>query len=518
MKNLLFTKLFFILFISGITLNTNSQTFDFRLFNSETRVYSLAQIEFGDYFYIPYYQTLASKSNQIMNFNNSTFDFLSKSNKTVHDYKILKINKLGNSYQIFDMNTFDADNFILRFELKTRDNYIQMYGTCQNYFTNEVSVFSIKLDQNLNVLSSKSTVLPDNRAEYLVTTFDDDPNKKYMLIYSQNPVDLIVYLSLAELDSNFSIQRFHFFDTNQFNISGNPKIVEYDTCFIISENYQTLFYRVSKNDFSKIDTINMSVGHHPISYQFFKLTDSTFLNPMVYRPWPWISQDTTMGVVLTKRNLNLAIVDSLIIFNSDTSQVSGITSLDMRTPDSLFYAGVFNSTNEYIISNHDNFLVVYNINWNTKNINWVKYYGGNGFYYCFHTLATSDGGCLISAGFHDWRASNSYDYDLFLLKLDANGQLISNIDNFKPKETISFTLFPNPTTDVIKLRFDDNQFNELTLKFSVYDLTGKKHLTSNQLVLNNELQINTSGLSFGMYFLVLEGNDNLNLKIPFIKQ
>lgn len=513
-SKLIKTSLILVLCLHHVIM-VQAQSFVFRLNNPQTRVFTYPSIEYEDCYYVPYYESTVSRSDK----HDDPYFFqpliAPNLNKTTDGFRVLKINKTGTQHEVFFVDTFDLKNNITQFELKPRDNYIEMYGTCKNFFTGELSVFSMLLDANFNMMSRKSTMLPDNRADHLMTALADNPNKTYMVMMGKSQYEK-PYVSLAEVDSNFLLTQFYFFDSLQFFTPINIKIVEFDTCFILAEHYQSFMYRISKNNFAIFDTVDMTIGHLPGSYSFFKYSDSTFLNPQLFQPmqiyWP---PDSTSGVIIIERNVDLITVDSLIIYSYDTSQMAGITSLDMLTPDSLFFAGAYNSSIEYIMENFDNWLMVYNLNWSTKEINWIKYYGGDAFYYCFHLLATSDGGCLVSAGLHDWRVSSAWDYDLFLLKLDANGYVLSDKSDLPHAEGVSFTLYPNPATGCMRLQFDKINYSG-DFRYSVYDLQGRLRITSSVPLQNGSCNINISILNAGTYFLVSEDSP-YNIKIPFVK-
>ena len=65
----------------------------------------------------------------------------------------------------------------------------------------------------------------------------------------------------------------------------------------------------------------------------------------------------------------------------------------------------------------------------------------------------------------------------------------------------------------------DTKNNLDKVLYSIYDLQGKRYVASATTLHNNsELLINTSGLSVGMYFLVVEGAHETLLRIPFVKK
>lgn len=71
--------------------------------------------------------------------------------------------------------------------------------------------------------------------------------------------------------------------------------------------------------------------------------------------------------------------------------------------------------------------------------------------------------------------------------------------NNKEFDINTFSLYPNPTTDLVNLKF--GQTNK-TINVNIYDLQGKLVLqTLNNTTQNNRLQLNISSLKTGMYFV-----------------
>ncbi|WP_242203556.1 Ig-like domain-containing protein [Aestuariivivens insulae] len=83
----------------------------------------------------------------------------------------------------------------------------------------------------------------------------------------------------------------------------------------------------------------------------------------------------------------------------------------------------------------------------------------------------------------------------------------------------SIKIFPNPTRDYLKVRFDDNQFGN-DAKYSIYNLQGQI-MTSNLLstknkINENTIQFNVTNLATGMYFLSIKDRKN-NMQLKFYK-
>jgi cephalosporin-C deacetylase len=101
-----------------------------------------------------------------------------------------------------------------------------------------------------------------------------------------------------------------------------------------------------------------------------------------------------------------------------------------------------------------------------------------------------------------------------LKQIDQNGDSrFSNIVNLFRDKAGSYLIFPNPTTDVLTIRFK----NELATDFevSIYDALGKK-MNTYSTHSNNELMFNTSSFTKGTYFVVLKNGTQL-VRQMFIK-
>lgn len=73
-------------------------------------------------------------------------------------------------------------------------------------------------------------------------------------------------------------------------------------------------------------------------------------------------------------------------------------------------------------------------------------------------------------------------------------------------DTQEFKLFPNPARDIVNLKF--NKFTSKRVNVAIYDVQGKRILTSSKDVLNNLSKLDVSTLKTGIYFL--EVNDGIN--------
>ena len=101
----------------------------------------------------------------------------------------------------------------------------------------------------------------------------------------------------------------------------------------------------------------------------------------------------------------------------------------------------------------------------------------------------------------------------------SNGQIVFDFIEFYFNPTLSverfdansvFSLYPNPANDTISIKG-----NNTITQVSVFDLTGKKVLTSNQLK-NNSLDI--SKLKSGVYLVQIEDQNNTTITKKLVKE
>ena len=114
---------------------------------------------------------------------------------------------------------------------------------------------------------------------------------------------------------------------------------------------------------------------------------------------------------------------------------------------------------------------------------------------------------------------------------DSNSNVIAAGGEFETQETVSITanstlgtgnylseseitLFPNPTTDVLNIKLRDS--NSLPDTYTIYNMLGQVVLQQSIAELN-DLTVNTSSLSKGMYFIKI-ATDNASMSLPFVKK
>ena len=112
---------------------------------------------------------------------------------------------------------------------------------------------------------------------------------------------------------------------------------------------------------------------------------------------------------------------------------------------------------------------------------------------------------VINGG-HDWPGSSgNMDIDAseeiwkFLSKYDVNGLINCGSTNLSNSNTNKFEIFPNPSTDLLTIKFNIKK----ELKFEIFSSYGKIVMTGN---LNNNNVIDLSELEPQIYILKINGN------------
>jgi hypothetical protein len=164
--------------------------------------------------------------------------------------------------------------------------------------------------------------------------------------------------------------------------------------------------------------------------------------------------------------------------------------LDFRHPDTIFYAAntglAFGPpspgyTNWFMVRQSDGQLLE----------RYRHFYGGNAYYYANAIIATSDGGCFVTASKYNHGTDN---LELLFLKLNSEGVLVGTNDpDIQQRMSL---LYPNPASYEVVL---ETYLDATTIK--MYDINGRMVRHYNGIKGKN--LINLSGLSAGMYVISL---------------
>ncbi len=184
-------------------------------------------------------------------------------------------------------------------------------------------------------------------------------------------------------------------------------------------------------------------------------------------------------------------------------------NLSFIDKNNIYMLGTYNfSPNPY--ETEPSWLCVNNLN-DSLGLTWQKIIGGDAYYNATNIIATEDGGCFISSTRSD--NTNSYDYDMYFLKLDPNGN-ITHINGEpseqKAKEVI---LYPNPATTELTIQ-KAVQVGNCNVEF--YNMEGKKVFY--QELISNTTKIDISSLQKGSYIYKITDNSKIIESGKWIKQ
>jgi len=163
----------------------------------------------------------------------------------------------------------------------------------------------------------------------------------------------------------------------------------------------------------------------------------------------------------------------------------------------------------YGIGNSSN-LVVSKLDNNLDTV-WEWNYGGDAFYHVYNILATEDKGCVIIGNVND-TINHNLNRDLFIIKLDSNGT--TTWTQKIPIPNVGINLFPNPASTTINLKL--NNANQQIQSLRIFDLQGK--IVIQQLAYRNQLQIDISSLSSGVYIIEGQTQSGAVFRRKFVKE
>ena len=196
------------------------------------------------------------------------------------------------------------------------------------------------------------------------------------------------------------------------------------------------------------------------------------------------------------------------IFNnwgvSDTFDFpAAVNGIDFKYKDTIFIGGTrnLNLYNPYFAKQPSWFIILQADS--MFNIRWERFYGGDAYYLMGKIIASNDGGCLIGGTRYDYLNESEEKRDIIILKLNAEGLLVSNSET-PAIEMHEAIVYPNPGTTEIKVRIAA-QYQEAL--FQLFDMNGKQVASKN--IIGKWGTINTSFLKPGTYVYRISSEDGL---------
>ena len=137
------------------------------------------------------------------------------------------------------------------------------------------------------------------------------------------------------------------------------------------------------------------------------------------------------------------------------------------------------------------------------NVVWRKYFGGDINYSVSRMIVTDDGGLLLSSYIFSPPYTKLEDYDLYILKLDANGDLVTGLNEIELVENKHFRVYPNPSTNSIILKGN----YDVPATFKLYDLKGS--LITQKEIYSTSQFIDLSSVASGGYIYNIQSKKRI---------
>ena len=221
--------------------------------------------------------------------------------------------------------------------------------------------------------------------------------------------------------------------------------------------------------------------------------------------------------------------DSLNVLNTDiwdiATDVNGSNSYQSTrlpardiaisiTDDAVFHCGVMgindHSHNPSVSSIAPSTITLSKFD-KEMNLQWRRYYGGDGNFYDVDVIkATEDGGCIMTGVYN--KDVNVYDLLSYILKVDENGYdaIGENVESIaKP-----YFCYPNPTKDNIYIEFSPDVECQ---SVEIYSIDGRMVETCHGASLQNNA-IDISNLNSGVYIMKIRMADGKEFTERIIKE
>jgi len=207
--------------------------------------------------------------------------------------------------------------------------------------------------------------------------------------------------------------------------------------------------------------------------------------------WNSNPQDDQLAIMLMDsldNNLQLEMFGA-----PDTLDYPGIYSnLDFINTENIYYGGTKNFSINGIFAPVNTWFFLNKLNANLE-LAWQRFYGGDANYQLIDLVATQDGGCLMAGNFYNY-TNQSYERDIYLLKVDEDGLVTATGEELPNITAQDAIVYPNPGNEYFNIQ-SGPQINGAL--FELFDMNGNLVLST---LLDERLEnISTIKLSTGTY-------------------
>jgi len=416
---------------------------------------------------------------------------------------IYKINPYGQI--LLEQEFCLPDSLLSLVEMEIINDTVYTFGDSGSMQTNQKDMFEIYImNLDLEILSHSKRKLFNNKnmgiAQHIVTSSEDIVILGGVVEEARlSESDIFFYKFKKNMDSIICVVDER--ENNQWGMdfvqdpwTKGYKVFGHGIYPNTVPSYDELIKFDSNFIFLSVDTLAWGLRSQ---HTFRWLTDSTYLlTGHKYYPYTYY---TNVDIGVVKLNWEDELLDVASFGRpGDTVDYAGVKdNIDFVTKDNIFFGGTSNfKVNQWPWQTDDSWINLINLDSNL-NVNWQRYYGGDAFYHLYGLLATQDGGCFMYACRYD-ENTQFQEYDIYILKVDANGLLTSvyDIPNIAANELF---IYPNPATSRITVKFPGVSRSR-NKELQVYNSFGARIMQINIPDGQEQIEVNFENLSPGIYY------------------
>ncbi len=433
--------------------------------------------------------------------------------------KIIKIDNEGIFVNEIDFSMQDTTVKLTNiFPLNNEDCY-KVVGVCIPENNDYAAIITIWIDSNLTILDSCiETISFSDQALYSFRFLNQNNSVVSALIFKTLGQQGETYLS--RLSEEGRVVRYQecnsdsiLFMDNLFNIRSNPNhfgmyartsgsslamsgVHVFDSSLrIVRSRYFNRWHTEGSTVFSAtMNAIECMMAPLPDgNYAISTKLDSQ----EIYTNGNLIWEDRSVILLKADPDFNL-LQDSIIIeYKNDSIEIPAVfRSVDYNNDGYLYQCSNGNVVYPNMSYRPGLHLIVTKTDIDL-NIVWQKRYlkGGTAFL-GYTSLATSDGGYIVTGTHYDM--TGNYCYDVFVLKINPDGSV--GTDEISVEDVRPYTFIPNPAHDHVSFQYS-NDVNPAQIE--VYDLQGRLlHKQCNDLE-----QLQLQSLTVGQYLINITMKD-----------
>lgn len=365
----------------------------------------------------------------------------------------------------------------------------------------------IVFDEELNMLSFKRyNMAPLYNGAYL--KFVQNENGRIYGFGARGYNNDFLAMEISEMGDTLRTKRIH----STYGGSLYSDVIEshYDTIafygFIIGFNNQGIWKVIT------VDTaFNFSHKDIILDEGDLQVIRATWLNDSIYMgvgflPYSSFNQD----LVLYKANANQdheLVGPSLTLYRPDTCDTPAI-NIPSHVDLDYIYVGSYRGSSPG--ASYDGRYMVAIVD-QDLNLKGMKSFGKAGFQYEMHALqATDDLGCIAVGTVNDYLNTSSYDWDMFIRKIEPE-MIVEIAEKTEDPNDSDYFVYPNPAIDEININTV-----RAGVELTISDIKGKVFLQKrlNDIFLNT---INIYSFPSGSYILHFKDKEGYEESIKLIK-